>query len=97
MSSIFPKCLRLADDLPFLIYPEAPHGNDFRSDGDIDIGEDQAVEFEFEPALAGEAPGITVVGEAARQVAAAREGGAAEFTRGAQVAEDRIAWRGGFG
>jgi len=55
------------------VNPEAAHGHYARRDGNVGIGEDQSVELETQPAFADEASRIAEIGEAARQVTAARE------------------------
>jgi hypothetical protein len=60
-------------------------------DGNLRIGQDEAVELENELAFATDAAGFAIIGEAPREVAAARAGGTAEFTQLADVTGDRFA------
>jgi len=52
-----------ADDFSVFVYLETPDGDGLGRNRDFATGQDQAVEFQFEPALAGKPSGVSVIGE----------------------------------
>ncbi len=51
----------LAEDSSFAVHLVAADGDDLGEDGDFGVGEDEAVEFEFQPALPYDAAGVAEV------------------------------------
>jgi hypothetical protein len=80
-----------ADDVSVTIDFVSLGSDDFAGNGDIRIGETNAVEFQLEIALTDEVSGFFVRLEMASEVASPRKNILSEFPEAVQVADHRVA------